>query len=248
VKYRAVLVDDEPLALARVRRLLESHTDVVEVVGEANNGFDAIELIHRTRPDVLFLDVQMPELTGFDVLERLDYTPLVIFATAHDQYALRAFDVHSVDYLLKPIDPRRLAIAIEKLLRLSDTRADDLRQRIAEVLQSLQGSHTRRLQVKLGDRIKLIPVSEIAFFLAGDKYVEVFTRDRSSLITKSLSRLERELPPDEFVRVHRSAIVNLAFVDEITRGFGGAYEVRMKNAAKTTLPVSRRYKSRLNLG
>ena len=247
MKYRAVLVDDEPLALSRIRRLLGPHADAVEVVAESDNGPDAIALIQRTRPDLLFLDVQMPEITGFDVLERLDYTPLVIFCTAHDQYALRAFDVHSVDYLLKPIDPRRLAVAIDKLRRLSDKHADDLRRQIAEALQSLRSSHTRRLQVKIGDRIKLIPVSEIAFFLAGEKYVEVFTRTRSCLITKSLARLEQELPPDEFVRVHRSAIVNLAFVDELSRGFGGAYEVRMKDAARTTLPVSRRYKSRLDL-
>jgi two-component system LytT family response regulator len=190
----------------------------------------------------------MPELTGFDVLERLDYIPLVIFSTAYDQYALRAFEVYSVDYLLKPVDPARLKLAVDKLQRLSAGEAGDLRERVQQALETFKDPRKIRIQVRIGDRIRLISATDVVFFVASDKYVEVHTRNETHLITKSLSKLESELPADDFVRVHRSVIVNINFVDEISKSFGGAYEVRMKDAEKTRLPVSRRYKSRLDLG
>jgi DNA-binding LytR/AlgR family response regulator len=123
--YKTVLIDDEPLALKRLERLLRPYDNTIEVVGRAENGADAVALINKLKPDLVFLDIQMPELTGFDVLERLEYTPLVIFSTAYDQYALQAFDVNSIDYLLKPVDPERLKKAVNKLLRLSDAAAGD---------------------------------------------------------------------------------------------------------------------------
>ncbi|UCH84744.1 MAG: response regulator transcription factor [Candidatus Latescibacterota bacterium] len=245
--YKTILVDDEPLALTRLRRLLDPYAGRIDIVGTADNGADAVALINRIRPDLVFLDIQMPELNGFDVLERLDYTPLVIFSTAYDQYALRAFEVNSIDYLLKPVDPVRLEKAINKLMRLSDAAAGDLRDRIARMLESVPGAASHRIQIRLGDKIKLIPVSEITFFRASDKYVEVHSQGRVHLITKSLSQLESELPSDDFVRVHRSIIVNVNFVEEFAKDFGGGYVVRMNDPGRTTLPVSRRYKSRLNL-
>jgi two-component system LytT family response regulator len=247
MKFRTVLVDDERLALDRLERLLAAHRDTIDVVGSAENGADAIVLINQRKPDLVFLDIQMPELTGFDVLERLDYMPLVIFSTAYDQYALQAFEVHSVDYLLKPVDPDRLQQAVGKLQRLANSGLGVLRDRVQEAVQMLQSSHRGRIQVKVGDRIRFIPVAEVAFFQARDKYVEVHTSDRTYLITKSLINLEAELPESDFVRVHRSVIVNIEFIDEITRDVGGGYEVRMKDADKTRLPVSRRYRSRLDL-
>jgi two-component system LytT family response regulator len=173
--------------------------------------------------------------------------PLVIFSTAFDQYALRAFEVYSVDYLLKPVDPERLKLAIDKLYRLADSGMGMLRDRVQQALEMLQSPQSSRIQVKIGDRIKFIPISEVVFFLASDKYVEVHTKDRTHLITKSLTNLEAELPDNDFVRVHRSAIVNINLIDEITKGIGGGYEVRMKDKEKTQLPVSRRYRSRLDL-
>lgn len=247
MSYRTILVDDEPLALKRLERMLAPYHDTFEVVGKAESGADAVALINDIRPDLIFLDIQMPELTGFDVLDRLDYTPLVIFSTAYDEYALRAFEVNSIDYLLKPIDPERLKQAVSKLLRLSDSAVGNLRQRIEQMLRAAPGATTRRIQVRLGDKIRLIPVSETVYFRSSDKYVEVHARGKMYLITQSLSQLESELPANEFVRVHRSVIVNVNFIEEFAKDFGGGYVVRMKDAEKTQLPVSRRYKSRLNL-
>ena len=246
--YKTVLVDDEPLALKRLERMLGRHHDAIEIVGKAESGADAVALINEVRPDLIFLDIQMPELTGFDVLERLDHTPLVIFSTAYDQYALKAFEVNSIDYLLKPVDPERLKQAIDKLQRLSDSAAGDLRERIEQMLRSVPGAAMQRIQVRLGDKIRLIPVSETVYFRSSDKYVEVHAHGKMHLITKSLAQLESELPADEFVRVHRSVIVNVTFIEEFAKDFGGNYIVRMKDGERTVLPVSRRYKSRLNLG
>ena len=251
MKYRTVLVDDEPLALERLRRLLEPHRDTFDVAGTASSGTEAVEVINRLRPDVIFLDIQMPELTGFDVLERLDYMPLVIFSTAYDEYALKAFEVNSVDYLVKPVDPRRLQKTADKLARLSEGGTGELRDRLERAIDSINpaatGSAKHRIQVRTGDKIRLIPVADVVYFLASEKYVEVHTRDGDHLITRSLTRLEADLPAADFARVHRSAIVNINFIDEITRDIGGAWEVRMKDRKRSRLPVSRRYRSRLDL-
>jgi len=245
--YKTLLVDDEPLALKRLERMLVPYSDTIEIAGKARSGPEAVALIDTLRPDLVFLDIQMPELTGFDVLERVTYMPLVIFSTAYDEYALKAFEVNSIDYLLKPVDPQRLKQSIDKLLRLTDTGAADLRARIEKLLDAAPRGGMRRIQVRLGDKIKLIPVSETVFFRASDKYVEVHAQGKTYLITKSLSQLEAELP-EEFVRIHRSVILNVAFVDEFAKDFGGGYIARMKDPERTSLPVSRRYRSRLNLG
>ncbi len=228
--------------------MLAVHGDGIEIIGLAEDGADAVEVINRTRPDVVFLDIQMPELTGFDVLDQIDYTPLVIFTTAYDRYALKAFDVYSVDYLLKPIDPDRLALAIEKLDRLAGADADALRDRLSQVLGELTKTRRTRIQVKVGDKTKLIALTDVVCFVASEKYVEVHTGAESYLLTDSLARLEAGLDPDDFVRVHRSAIVNVNFIDEIAKSADGSYEVRMKDSKKTTLPLSRRHRSRLDLG
>jgi two-component system LytT family response regulator len=248
MRFKSVLVDDEPLALGRLERLLEAHGDTIEVVGRADSGAAAVEIINRLRPDLLFLDIQMPELNGFDVLGRLEYTPLVIFSTAYDQYALKAFEVHSIDYLLKPVDPRRLKAAVDKLVRLSDTGIADLQERIEKALETVARGPTSRIQVRSGDRIRLVPTSKVVFFRASDKYVEMHAVDGVHLITKSLTQLESELHATDFVRVHRSIIVNVNFIDEIVREGADAYYVRMQDSKKSTLPLSRRYRSRLDLG
>ena len=247
MKYKTIIVDDEKLAVQRLERMLGQFDDIIEIVGTASDGAKAVSIINELEPDLVVLDIQMPELTGFDVLQRLDYMPLVIFSTAYDQYALKAFEVNSIDYLLKPVDPGRLKKAIDKLRRITNGDAAKLRLQIEKTLESLKRPLTNRIQIKTGDRIKLVPLSEVVFFQASDKYVEVHTRDKTHLISKSLSGLEKELPSEDFVRIHRSTIINLNFLNEITRGFGGAYFAKMKNGEQSTLPVSRGYKSRLDL-
>ncbi|MCP3986916.1 MAG: response regulator [bacterium] len=249
LNLRAILVDDEPLALERLERMLQPYAAAVEIVGRAGDGAEAVTIINRLRPELIFLDVQMPGASGFEVLEELEYIPLVIFTTAFDQYALKAFDVCSVDYLLKPIDPTRLKVAIDKLMHLAAAGGGQVQQAgMREAQITLQEPHRRRIQVKTGDRIKLIPVADILYFRASAKYVEVHTIGGGShLITDSLSSLELELSPSEFTRVHRSIIVNIGAIDEIGRTLDGGYELRLKSEARTRLPVSRRYRARLDL-
>ncbi len=242
---RVVLVDDEPLAIDRLDRLLLPFAETLEVVGRAYGGREAVATIEALRPDLVFLDIQMPELDGFAVLEHLTELPLVIFSTAHDEYALKAFETHSIDYLLKPVEPERLARSIDKLERLSE---GGLRNRLASLLRELQPpQELKRLQVRVGGRIRFVPVRDVLFLRARDKYVEVTTAERTYLHSASLTQLESLLPSADFVRIHRSLVVALDHVAEIVRSRTGGYRVRIDDAAGTLLPVSRRFKGNLGL-
>jgi two-component system LytT family response regulator len=247
MRFKTILVDDEPLALNRLRRLLEPHRAVIEIVAEAADGDQALGLIDELRPDLVFLDIQMPGLSGFEVLSRLSHLPLVIFSTAYDQYALQAFETNSIDYLLKPVDPERLARAIDKLTRVTRDGEERLRTQLRSLMSGLQGRATQRIQVRVGDRIRFVDICDVVFFQAKGKYVELHTVDASYLINQPLKVLEQELPSGDFVRVHRSAIVNMSHVDEVTRSFKGAYVVRMKDHRRSELPVSRHCKAKLGL-
>lgn len=249
-KYRTILVDDEVLAIDRLTRLLRPYSDAIDIIDVAYSGEDAVNAIQQLEPDLVFLDIQMPEIGGFEVIERLNHMPIIIFVTAYDQYALRAFETNSIDYLLKPIDPARLEHAIEKLLRLQNgdqqQTNSSLREQFDSLLKAVKASHPKRIQVSVGDSIRLLPISEICFFRAADKYVEVYCFEEMYLISNTLSTLLRELPEDDFVRIHRSTIINLNYLDEIIRGITGNFSVRMKNKRRSILPVSR--SMRRNLG
>ncbi len=244
-KYKALLIDDEPLALQRLEKLLKPFQDSIEVLGKIDNGHDAIRKIDELKPDVIFLDIQMPEYNGFEVLERIVHQPFVIFSTAYDEYALRAFEANSIDYLLKPIESARLEKAMDKLRIIKDGNMDGFQSRLKEMLANVR-SVSDRIQVKKGDKIKLLPPEEIFFFTAEDKYTRINTYDNSFLIDKSLSLLESELD-NTFVRVHRMAIVNINHIDTIYRMFKGSFKVTMKDEQKSELPVSRSFKHKLGL-
>lgn len=247
MKLRTLLVDDEPLALRRLRRLLQPHAQVIEVIGEASNGREAVAEINTRQPDLIFLDIQMPELNGFEVLERLEHLPLIIFSTAYDEYALRAFETNSIDYLLKPLDPERLQKAIDKLVHLTQDEHTEVERQMRRLMEQVRPPQLKRLQVRVGDKIRFLDLPDICFLRAEDKYVAVYTRNDSFLLSQSLSDLERQLPGDDFVRVHRSAIVNLVHVEEVVRLSAGSYQIRMKDRARSKIPVSRAAKSRLGL-
>ncbi len=247
MKLKAVLIDDEPLALDRLRRLLTPYGDRIDVVEEAMNGPEAVEQITRYQPDVIFLDIQMPGMDGFEVIQQLDVLPWVVFCTAYDEYALRAFETHALDYLLKPVDPERLARTVEKILKATGQEKSQVQSEMRQLLQWLRPGPQRRLKIRLGDKIRFVPVDQICFFRAVDKYVEVHTAERVYLINDSLNQLERELPPDEFVRIHRSALINWNYIDEVYRWFAGNYRVRMRDKNRTELPVSRAARKRLAL-
>jgi two-component system LytT family response regulator len=244
---RVMLVDDEPLGRERLRNLL-SREPGVTIAGEAANGEEAVESIRRLRPDLVFLDVQMPGLTGFGVLERLgaDAPPAVIFVTAHDQFALKAFEVHAVDYLLKPFDRERFQRALQRAGdRLRSAQPDDLSARLTAMLAHLQPATAvpkppERIAVKSGGRVTFVNVADIDWVGSADNYVELHVGDHSHLLRDTMAATEVRLPADKFVRISRTAIVNTERVKELQPLFHGEYSVTLKNGVKLTLSRSHR--------
>lgn len=238
-RYRVVIVEDESLARQRLRKLLSVHNDRLEIIGEAKDGDKGKALIESMRPDVVFLDIQMPVMDGFEMLKRLTYPVRVIFTTAFDQYAIQAFEENSVDYLLKPIREERLARSIEKLASMNRTAGTEDLERLFR-----KWSHTSRpetLTVKLGNKMILLPVEEIAWLCAEDKYVVVHCRSgEQHLINLTLTELEQRLP-GSFVRIHRSYIIHTEAVREIRRGSNGKLDFVMNDPEETVITSSQNY-------
>ncbi len=209
-KKRIILVDDEPLALEGLNHLLKSKSDL-EIVAQCKNGHEALEEIEKHQPDLLFLDIQMPGLSGFDVLELLaDKAPPTIFVTAYDEYALKAFDAKAVDYLLKPVHPDRLDQALKQAFHYS---RDNLNQAI-ETVQKHRGP-LERILIRSGTGVQVVPSKEITYLEAQDDFVSIHTQKTSHLKYERLSRLEVLLDSDSFIRVHRSYILNINFLEKI---------------------------------
>jgi two-component system LytT family response regulator len=220
---RAFIVDDERLAIDRLKRLLGT-TGRVEVVGSSTDPEEALTMLARTSIDVLFLDIQMPGLSGFDLLERLDADVPVIFTTAYDEHALRAFAVNSIDYLLKPIEPERLDRAVDKLARLSGTVRPDVRLLARELAAQLSPvRRLERLASRVGERTTLLDVARISHFIARDKLTFAVVNGHEHVIDATLTELEAQLDSRRFVRIHRATIVNTAFVDELHADVDSAF-------------------------
>jgi two-component system, LytTR family, response regulator len=252
VKIRTLIVDDEPLARQRLRRLLEADPDIA-VLGECGDGQQAVAALRDLRPNLLFLDVQMPLLDGFGVLQSLAGTPLpvVIFVTAHDRYALKAFEVHALDYLLKPYDKARFASALDRAktqVRQGTTAALDAR--LHELLQSVQTRRpgTERLLVKSGGRISFVRLDDVDWVEAAGNYVRVHVGKEDHLLRESLSALEKKLDPTRFVRIHRSTIVNLEHIRELQPAFHGDFVVLLHDGTELTVSRSFREKLEQSLG
>ncbi len=238
---RAIIVDDEELARKRLRKMLLSYEKELEIVGEAENGQDAVEKIERSRPEVIFLDVQMPGFDGFEVVRRLRSKPFIVFTTAYDEYALKAFEENSVDYLLKPIEQKRLDKAIDKLRRVYVSSKPQIDENVERLLSRLASPPLKRLQVISGDKIILMDADNITYFEAKDKYTFLHTVDHEYIVQPTLAELEKKLDKLVFVRIHRSVIVNINFIREMVKWFGGKYKVRLKDKSGTELVVSRGY-------
>jgi two-component system, LytTR family, response regulator len=239
---RAVLVDDEDLARHALRELLRTHPEV-EIVAECANGFEAVKAVAEHSPDLLFLDVQMPKLTGFDVLELIerDRQPAVIFATAYDQYAMRAFDVHAVDYLLKPIGRERFDAALERALREMPKDLPPAGELAAAARPSQQ--FLERIVVRDGTRVTIIPVVKLDYAEAQDDYVALASQGKKHLKQQTIASLEAALDPEQFVRIHRSYLVNF---ERVTRIEPYGKDSRLAILADgTRLPVSRTGYARL---
>jgi two-component system LytT family response regulator len=241
---RVIVVDDEPLARDLIRAMLVKHPDVT-VVGEAT-GIDAAALIARTRPDIMFLDIQMPEVDGFRLLEQVgaDAVPAIVFVTAYDRYALRAFEVHAIDYLLKPVDERRLATALEHAQKSArGHRLGEVDARIAKLLADRASSRSRLL-VPVRGKVIVVDADEIDWIEAADYYVSLHVSSPSGsashLLRETMDDLEKQLDEDMFVRVHRSAIVNIDRVREIHPLFRGDCTLVLADGAHVKLSRSRR--------
>jgi two-component system LytT family response regulator len=240
---RVYLVDDEPLALSRLRRLLEE-SGRVEIQGEADDPKKALKHLRVSRPDVLFLDVEMPGMTGFELLEALgDPQPLVVFTTAYDRYALEAFKVNSIDYLLKPVGPADVLRALTKTERIlggNEKRGDidALLSQVRTMLGSREPAYLVRVASRVGDHVEFIEVAQVTHFYAKDKLTYAATPGKDHPIDLTISELETRLPPNRWVRIHRSTLLNIDAVKELHSWFGGKLIVRLKDG-RTELHVAR---------
>jgi two-component system LytT family response regulator len=237
-KIRVLIVDDEPLAREGIEMRLRSEPDF-EVVGECRNGREAVAAIAREAPDLVFLDIQMPRMDGFAVIDAVgaQSMPQVIFVTAYDEHALRAFTVHALDYLLKPIDGARFREALARARdRVRGKNLEAVAAQLQRMMASLKsdGEYLERLSIKSAGRIVLLPVEEIDWIEAADNYVQVHVGKTSHLLLATLSGLEGKLDPRRFLRVHRSAIVNLSRVKELQPMFHGEYRVILQDGAQLT--------------
>ena len=253
---RVLVVDDEPLARMRIEDVL-AHVEGAQVVGSAANGIEAVEQIRSLKPDLVFLDVQMPGKTGVEVVREIgpDAMPATIFVTAFDNFAVEAFDVAAVDYLVKPFDDERLEAAFERARgRLALEGLGQLREKLLSVLQSPTSSaaseppdprtsepqYLHRLAVESRGKVQSIPVEQIDYIVQSGPYAELHSNGRRHLIREAMQTLEDRLDPDKFMRVHRSMIVRLELVEALHRGTGGDYEVQLKGGARVKVSRSRR--------
>jgi len=246
-KIRTMIVDDEPLARRGIRAQLKEEKDI-EIISECRNGSEAVAAIEKQSPDLVFLDVQMPELDGFGVLDAVgvERMPAVIFVTAYDRYALRAFEVHALDYLLKPFDDERFGKAVQRARRQIERKSiDDLSSRLRGLLDDLQSTrkYVERLVVKSAGRIFFLSVAEIDWIEAADNYVRLHAGRESHLLRETMSSLEKKLDPAQFVRVHRSRIVNIRKIKELRPLFRGEYDITLRDG--TRLESGRGYRDRL---
>jgi two-component system LytT family response regulator len=248
-KIRTVIVDDEELARDRIHTLLELQPDV-EIVGVCTDGPSAVEMIDRTQPDLVFLDVQMPGMDGFEVVDNLERTkmPAVVFVTAHDAHALRAFEIHALDFLLKPFDQTRFEKALERARgQLSQTKGTTvLDSRLVTLLEELheERKYSERLIVKSSGRVFFVRTEEIDWVEASGNYVKIHTKSDAHLLRESMKNMEAKLDPKTFVRIHRSAIVNIDHIKELEPWFHGEYIVIMRDG--TRLTASRVFSDRLS--
>jgi len=245
-RMRVLVVDDEPLARERLRSLLEKETDV-ELVGECGDGRAAVETIDAVKPDLVFLDVQMPELDGFDVLEAIepDVRPHVVFVTAYDEYAVRAFEVHALDYVLKPFDRDRFRAALERAraeVARGEAAAENLEGRLAALLEELEDRRKRleRIVVKSGGRVFFLRTEDVDWIEAAGNYVELHVGNDSHLLRETMNKLETRLDPKLFLRIHRRTIVNVERIRQLEGVTHGEYVVVLKDG--TRLGSSRGYR------
>lgn len=235
---KTILIEDEELAQQRLIKILQNFPQI-EVVGQAFDGLTGIEKIDTLKPDLILLDIEMPGCNGFELLARIEHQPQVIFTTAYDHYAIKAFEENSIDYLLKPIERARVEKAIARVKVGESSDIEGIVNRILSL--KAENAYMKRLHVKIGDRTLLVQVNEITHFESADKYTTVHLNEKEYIIDNPLIELEKKLDPSLFLRIHRSLLVNTSWISEIHRNLGGKLQVQLKNDAKTRLGVSRSF-------
>lgn len=254
-KIRALIVDDEPIARRGIRQQLKSAAPDVEVVGEAANGREAVAAIEKQKPDLVFLDIQMPVLDGFSVVEKLSAKnlPEIVFVTAFDEHAIRAFETGALDYLLKPVDPKRFRKTLERVrLRIKNEQTGELENKLSTLLKNLESARSdlekkeylERVAVKEAGRIFFLDAGEIDWVSSEGNYVKLHAKDKSHLLRETMDGLETKLDPRRFLRLRRSTIVRIEQIKELHPLFNGEFEVVLKSGAK--LSSSRRYRQNLD--
>jgi len=249
-QIRTIIVDDEPLARRNIRLLLKDDHEI-DIAGEANSGREALALIRKHSPDLVFLDIQMPEMDGFGVLENLDAErlPVIVFVTAFDQYALKAFEFHALDYLLKPFDDARFGKALAQAkLQVEQRELKDLSQRLVALLESREqrseeparNKYVSRLLIKSAGRVFFLKTDEIDYVQAEDYYVKLHVGRKGHLLRETMNEMEAKLDPAKFLRVHRSSIVNIERIRELQQHFNGEYIVLLHDGTELKLSRSRR--------
>jgi two-component system LytT family response regulator len=233
-----VIVDDEKLARDLLKEYLENFAEI-EVLGEADQGTDAVEKIDKLKPDLVFLDVQMPGMTGFDVLEDIEHEPYVIFVTAYDQYAIKAFEKNAVDYLLKPLDEERFRNAVNRALKRKTLEHSSIEDLLSSMRSERKGTYDTHIFVQKSEKLFNLPVDEIVYLEASGDYTIITTKADQFVSSSGIGKLEEILNPEVFIRVHRSTIVNVNYLKEIERHFNGGMVVKMQSGK--SFPVSRTY-------
>lgn len=247
-KLRAIIVEDEMPARELVKAYLKNH-DEIELIAECADGFCGVKAINENKPDLVFLDIQMPKLTGFEVIELLDDLPQIIFTTAYDQYAIKAFELSAVDYLMKPFSKQRFDEAIEKVferLKQKNKNIENIQTLTNKVKED--NKEIERLFIKTGSKIDVVPVADVIRIEALDDYVEIFTKEKKYLKKETMNYLEGSLPQEIFTRVHRSSIINLNYIEKIERYGKESYLVILKEGSRVNVSKSRIKELKTQLG
>lgn len=244
--FKTVLIDDEPPAIQRLLELTAHFPSVFEIVGSSSGANEAIQLIHDTKPDLVFLDIQMPVMTGFEMLRKLDKIPIIIFCTAYDHYSLQAFETNSIDYLMKPVKLERLSQTVEKLNSLKNEFSSG---KVLQVLENLSLFAPRKpmtsITVRKGDKMVFVKLEDVAYFKAEDKYVSLFTSGgKEMIINQSLAELEEKLP-ENFMRVHRSFVLNKNYVQEVQASFNCRYVIVLNDREQTRITTGRSFQGQV---
>lgn len=222
----AIIIDDEPLAIAELEVLLKAHPQI-DIIGSSDRAKEAVDMVNSQKPDLIFLDINMPAMSGFELLEALDEVPEVIFVTAYDEYAIRAFEINALDYLLKPVNPQRLAEAISRLQK----RKENKEERSNTERLGLD----KRIFIKDGEKCYFVPVADIFLLESEGNYVKVYFEDKKPLLHKSLTYMENRLPEEVFFRANRQFVFNMNYVKKIDPYFNSTLLIEMSNGQKIDL-------------